>query len=74
MICFAGFICSFHFALCSAIFCVAHTADIPMASVTLAVPERAGEAGNEAPYRYVHDCNAVSCASLLFSTTTVTAC
>ena len=44
MICFAGFICSFHFALCSAILCVAHTADSPMASVTLAVPGTAGEA------------------------------
>ena len=43
MICFAGFICPFHFALCSAIFCVAHTAEIPIASVTLAVPETAGE-------------------------------
>ncbi len=37
-ICFAGFICCFHLALCSAIFCVAHAADTPIASVTLAVP------------------------------------
>ena len=35
---FAGFICCFHLALCSAIFCVAHAADTPIASVTLAVP------------------------------------
>lgn len=35
---FAGFICSFHCALCSAIFCVAQAAETPIASVTLAVP------------------------------------
>lgn len=35
---FAGFICSFHLALCSAIFCVAQAADKATASVTLAVP------------------------------------
>ena len=41
MIGFAGFICCFHRTLCSAIFCVAHAADTPIASVTLAVPETA---------------------------------
>ena len=60
MISFAGFICSFHFALCSAIFWVAHTADKPMASVTLAVPAPAGEARDESfekNRRHVYDCS-----------------
>ena len=38
---FAGFICCFHRALCSVIFCVAQAADTPIASVTLAVPAKA---------------------------------
>ena len=48
---FAGFICSFHCALCSAIFCVAQAADSPIASVTLAVPEAAMSCEYRIPYR-----------------------
>ena len=50
---FAGFICCFHRALCSEIFCVAHAADTPIASVTLAVPEAA------ACFRHEQTCKAV---------------